>query len=88
VGAVLAGASLPLLVTLAMAGPLVDCDRDGVTSGENLFLGLESTGGSGVSSSEAGDASGTFTGRVEGGGYHYSYVCRDGRLAQFDLRWR
>jgi hypothetical protein len=88
VGAVLAGAPLPLLVIFAIAGPLVTCDRDGVTSGENVFLGLESSGGSGSVSSDgaAGDATGAFQGRSEGSGYDYSYVCRDGRLVHFDLR--
>jgi hypothetical protein len=78
-----------VLVVVAMAGPLVDCDVNGVTSGENVFLGLGTGGGGDASSaSAAGDTSGRFSGRAEGAGYDYSYVCRDGRLVKFDLRWR
>jgi hypothetical protein len=88
-GAVLAGAPLPILAVFAMAGPLVDCDIDGVTSGENVFLGRGSADGNGVSSaSAAGVANGAFSGHAEGPGYDYSYVCRGGRLVKFDLRWR
>jgi hypothetical protein len=88
-GAVLAGAPLPVLVVVAMAGPLVDCDVNGVTSGENVFLALGSARGGDVSSaSAASDASGTFSGRAEGPGYEYSYVCRDGSLVKFDLHRR
>jgi hypothetical protein len=88
-GAVLAGAPLPVLVVFAMAGPLVDCDVNGVTSGENVFLALGSArGGDAFSASADSDASGTFSGRAEGPGYHYSYVCRDGSLVKFDLHKR
>jgi hypothetical protein len=88
VGALLAGAPLGLLVSLAIAGPLVDCDTDGVTSVENVFLGMRSAAGTSTSSASAsGDPNGTFSGRVKGG-YEYSYVCRGGRLVRFDLRWR
>jgi hypothetical protein len=79
-GAVLAGGALPVLVVVGMAGPLVDCDVNGVTSGENVILGLGSGGGDDVSSaSAASSASWTFSGRAEGPGYDYSYVCRDAR---------
>jgi hypothetical protein len=85
VGAVLAGAPLPVLVIFAAAGPLVDCDVDGVSGGENVFLGLGSDGGSATAT---GDGGGSASGRVEGGGYAYSYTCRDGQLVRFDMRWR
>lgn len=85
VGAVLAGAPLPLLVAFAAAGPLVACDVDGAGSGENVFLGLVSDGGSAFTTSDAG---GSASGHSEGGGYAYSYTCRDGQLVRFDLRWR
>jgi hypothetical protein len=90
VGAMLAGAPLPLLVIFAIAGPLVDCDRNGVTSGENFFVSLKSSGGSASawSGSATSDTTGAFNGRSAGSGYEYSYVCRDGRLVHFDLRWR
>ena len=88
-GAVLAGAPLPVLVVFAMAGPLVDCDVNGVTSGENVFLALGSArGGEASSASAASNATGTFSGRAEGPGYDYSYVCRDGSLVKFDLHRR
>jgi hypothetical protein len=89
VGGVLAGGPLPLLVSFALAGPLVDCHADGVTSGESVFLGAQSARENITTSASAtGDPDGTFSGRVEGAGYDYSYVCRAGRLVQFDLRWR
>lgn len=81
VGAVLAGAPLPVLVVLAASGPLVDCQADGVTAGENVFLGVGSSGGSATATADG-------TGRVEGGSYEYSYTCRDGTLVRFELRWR
>jgi hypothetical protein len=88
-GAVLAGAPLPVLVVFAIAGPLVDCDVNGVTSGENVFLALGSArGGDASSASAASNATGTFSGRAEGPGYDYSYVCRDGSLVKFDLHRR
>jgi len=87
VGALLAGAPLPLLIGFALAGPLVDCDTNAVTSGENVFLGMQSAG-SGTSATGTDGPDGTFSGRAEGGGYAYSYVCRDGRLVSFELRWR
>jgi hypothetical protein len=72
-GAVLAGGALPVLVVVAMAGPLVDCDVNDVTTGENVFLGLGTGGGGDASSaSAAGDTSGRFSGRAEGAGYDYS----------------
>jgi hypothetical protein len=89
VGALLAGAPLALLAGFAIAGPLVDCETDGVTSGENVFLGMRSTAGTSTASESAsGDPDGTFSGRVEGDGYEYSYECRSERLVKFDLRWR
>jgi hypothetical protein len=84
-GAVLAGAPLPLLVVFATAGPLVDCEPDGVTTRGHLFVGLESTG---VASGGGGAGDGDVRGRGEGSRYAYSYVCREGRLVQFDLRRR
>ena len=88
-GAVLAGAPLPVLVVFALAGPLVDCDVNGATSGENVFLTLGSARGADASSGRAASgASGTFSGRAEGPGYDYSYVCRDGSLVKFDLHRR
>jgi hypothetical protein len=88
-GAVLAGTPLPVLVVFAMAGPLVDCDVNGVTSGENVFWALGSArGGDAASAIAASDASGAFSGRAEGPGYDYSYVCRDGTLVEFDLHRR
>lgn len=88
-GAVLAGAPLPLLAVFAMAGPLVDCEPNGVTNGENVFLTFGSGGGSGGwSGSTAGDAGGAMTGHAEGPGYDYTFVCRDGRLVEFELHRR
>jgi hypothetical protein len=91
-GAVLAGASLPVLVVIGMAGPLVDCDVNGVTSGENVFLGLGSGGGGDVGDAASASAtsygSGAFSGRARGAGYAFSYACRDGELVKFDLHRR
>lgn len=89
VGAVLAGAPLPLLVVFAMGGPLVDCDADGSSSEENLFMGVASGGGSTISSGSATRApGGTESGHAQGGGYEYSYACRGEKLVRFNLRWR
>jgi hypothetical protein len=87
VGAALAGAPLPVLVVFAMAGPLVECAANGSSSGENVFMALGSSGGSGTSvatSSSSLDA--TAGGHASGDGYEYSYECRDGRLVRFALR--
>lgn len=89
VGAVLAGAPLPLLVLFAAAGPLVKCEANGSSAGENAFTASRSTGGSSVSSGSATSApDGTGSGHVKGAGYEYSYECRDGRLVRFDIRRR
>jgi hypothetical protein len=89
VGGLLTGAPLPVLVSFALAGPLVECHTDGVTTGGNVFLGAQSTRETSTSPASAtGEPDGTFSGHVEGDGYDYSYVCRDGRLVEFDLRWR
>lgn len=89
-GAVLAGAALPILIVFALAGPLVTCDTNGASSGENLFMGLLSGTGSTSISSGGSTTSpdGTATGHSEGSGYAYSFACRDGKLVRFSLRWR
>ena len=80
-GGVLLGAPLPVLAVIALAGPLVDCQTG--TSGENVFLGFESSESSG---STTVSPDGSSTGRVAGEGYAYEYACRDGRLVRFELR--
>jgi hypothetical protein len=84
-GAMLAGAALPVLFVFVLSGPLVDCDPDGVTSGENLFMA--GTSGSGASTGW-GDEEETFTGTQRGDDYDYSYTCRGGELVSFELRRR
>lgn len=89
VGAVLAGAPLPLLVLFAAAEPLVSCEANGSSGGENVFTALGSTGAtSGSSGSVTSAPDGSGSGHAEGAGYEYSYECRDGRLVRFNLRWR
>jgi hypothetical protein len=79
-GAVL-GVGLPLLAVIALSPPLVDCESG--RAGENLFLGLESSSGSGSGSISA---DGQSSGRVSGDGYEYEYVCRGETLLRFEMR--
>jgi hypothetical protein len=84
-GAVLVGVALPLLAFCALSGPVVSCGSDSVSGGENVFMGLMS----GDSTSEMSSGSdGSSGGHASGGGYEYSFECRDGELASFRLRWR
>jgi hypothetical protein len=85
-GAVLAGGVLPLLLLLALSDPVVDCGPEGTRAGENLFMAL----GGDETASAAMDSpdGGIETGGSRGENYEYDFTCRDGRLVEFDLRWR
>ncbi|HEV2814854.1 MAG TPA: hypothetical protein VGW10_16480 [Solirubrobacteraceae bacterium] len=82
-GGALVGVALPLVALTALSGPLVDCA--GGSSGENFFMGLESSSGS---SSATVDVDGNASGRATGDSYEYEYECRGDRLVRFDLRER
>lgn len=79
---VLLGLGVPVLALISLSPPLVDCEAS--SSGENIFLGLESNSASGSVSADGR----TDRGRAEGGTYRYSYTCRNGKLVQFDFRHR
>lgn len=86
-GATLVGAALPMLVLLALSGPVVTCGTTTVNTEENAFMALGS-GGTRLSGEMTSAPAGTTAGRSSGPGYTYSYVCRGDRLASFHLRWR
>ena len=83
-GAALAGAVLPVLLVIALSGPVVECDGEGASAGENLFMSLGGGGGE----SEIFDALDRSGGSARGGNYEYTFSCVGERLAEFDLRWR
>ena len=83
-GGVLLGLGVPVLALISLSQPLVDCQSG--SSGENIFLGFESD--SAAASASLSPDGRTETGRAQGETYEYAYRCRDGKLAQFDLRRR
>lgn len=84
-GAVLAGVALPVLLVLALSGPVVDCGPQGTSAGENLFMAL----GNDESEAESSDSpGGPETGRARGETYEYTFTCQDGQLTEFDFRRR
>lgn len=84
-GAALAGVALPLLLVIALSGPVVDCGPGGTSAGENLFMSFGG-GTTEVSSTEA--AEGPEKGHARGDAYSYTFTCEDDRLVEFDLTWR
>ena len=83
-GAALVGTALPVLVVLALDGPLVQCSANGASSGENLFMAFS---GSGSQQGTVTAGRGSASGRESGAGYEYAFACSGDRLVSFRLRW-
>lgn len=74
------GALMALFVVLQ--GPAVECGRTSVSSSSGPWWVEEPSASSSSGSSIAGDD--RATGTVEVGRHHYTYVCDDGRLEDFE----
>ena len=88
-GACLAGAPLPLLILLALSGPVVSCSENSTGSGENIFMSLAAIRqAESVGESESSAGPGSNSGFAEGPGYAYSFECQGDEVTAFQIAWR